>query len=292
PEEVHFVSGATGEEIRRFSLGIPACGLWGAFVLDDIDGDDIEDFLMSAWNAPVRGFAGGGWVFAVSGRTFEILWRTTGQDFDHYEAFGRSFFGDRFGANMAVVDDLDGDSIADVLVLSPRYLFGANDDFRVHVLSGATGRLNAVLEAESAGTEFGLALSALGDVNGDGAPEVLIGTPYWDRYGASTAADIGTVHVLSFLPDSRAFVRGDADLDGRIWLTDAVFVLRYLFEAGESPCLEAMDQNHNGHVSVADAIILCQHLFQAGPAPMAPYPDCAYLFSFDERLPCERSGCP
>src|SRR5690606_22994349 len=92
PEEIHFVSGATGEEIRRFSLGIPACGLWGAFVLGDIDGDDIDDFVMSAWNAPVRGFAGGGWVFAVSGRTFEILWRTTGQDFDHYAAFGRAFF--------------------------------------------------------------------------------------------------------------------------------------------------------------------------------------------------------
>src|SRR5690606_9133334 len=112
-----------------------------------------------------------------------------------------------------------------------------------------------------------------------------------DRLGSDVAYWIGTVHVVSFRPDSAPFIRGDADLDGRIWLTDAVVILRYLFEAGEAPCLEAMDQERNGHVSVADAIILCQHLFQAGPAPRAPYPDCAFLFSFDEQLPCERSGC-
>ncbi|MEM7234338.1 MAG: hypothetical protein AAF517_19325, partial [Planctomycetota bacterium] len=71
-----------------------------------------------------------------------------------------------------------------------------------------------------------------------------------------------------------AFQRGDANGDFGQDLSDAVFVLTFLFLGGDGPvCMAAADTNDSGVVDLSDPIALLNHLFLGGPQPAAPYPD-------------------
>jgi len=71
------------------------------------------------------------------------------------------------------------------------------------------------------------------------------------------------------------FVRGDADGNGAIELTDSVLILSHLFlEPGGIECDDAADVNDSGDVDIADAVYGLNFLFLGGPPPLAPYPDC------------------
>jgi len=76
------------------------------------------------------------------------------------------------------------------------------------------------------------------------------------------------------MPPCVAFIRGDADADGRLQLGDAACILEYLFASGATPaCLAAFDANADGRLSVSDAITILRALFGGGAIP-APHPDC------------------
>lgn len=62
---------------------------------------------------------------------------------------------------------------------------------------------------------------------------------------------------------------GDANGDGAVTVSDAVFLLNYLFKQGPVPSpLGRGDANGDGQVGVADAIYLLNYLFKGGPAPL------------------------
>ncbi|MBI4586394.1 MAG: hypothetical protein HY717_20485 [Planctomycetes bacterium] len=72
----------------------------------------------------------------------------------------------------------------------------------------------------------------------------------------------------------RLFIRGDANLDGSIDISDAVVELLYLFLGrGQIECLDAADANDDGEVSITDPIHLLLFLFQQGEAPAPPFPE-------------------
>ncbi len=61
---------------------------------------------------------------------------------------------------------------------------------------------------------------------------------------------------------------GDANNDDDLDVTDAVFILSFLFQRGEAPdCLALADANRDGAVNVSDAVFLLVHLFVGGKAP-------------------------
>lgn len=69
------------------------------------------------------------------------------------------------------------------------------------------------------------------------------------------------------------FFRGDPNGDGAGNLTDAVFLLVYLFQGGEPPsCRESGDADDTGEINIADAVYLLQYLFRGGPPPPPPGP--------------------
>ncbi len=79
-----------------------------------------------------------------------------------------------------------------------------------------------------------------------------------------------------------AFIRGDANDDGKIEISDAVFLLTYLFAHGKEPaCRDAADANDsaagtsNG-IDIADAIFVLNYLFSRGTPPPEPFPACGY----------------
>jgi hypothetical protein len=70
------------------------------------------------------------------------------------------------------------------------------------------------------------------------------------------------------------FLRGDADGNGDLTVTDPVFIFRYLFRGGLAPigCLDAADVDDDGKISLTDAVDLLAYLFEEGPPPAAPFP--------------------
>ncbi len=69
------------------------------------------------------------------------------------------------------------------------------------------------------------------------------------------------------------FVRGNADGNGSLDLTDAVFALNWLFQSGPQPwILDAADSNDDGTVDLTDAVYILSYLFLGGPPPLSPHP--------------------
>jgi len=90
----------------------------------------------------------------------------------------------------------------------------------------------------------------------------------WDGYLSDE--EIVNLKVMS---QSTQFIRGDANMDGAVDISDPIKILLYQFSGLSLSCLDAADANDDGRIDVSDAQYLTNHLFKAGPAPKPPYPE-------------------
>ncbi|MBN1459359.1 MAG: hypothetical protein JXA57_07470 [Armatimonadetes bacterium] len=89
-------------------------------------------------------------------------------------------------------------------------------------------------------------------------------------------------------PVSPSFLRGNANADETTDLSDAVFILSYLFLGGPAPtCLDSGDCDDSGVLELTDAVYLLSHLFLGGPAPAEPFPACGPDPTPEDDLSCE-----
>jgi hypothetical protein len=71
------------------------------------------------------------------------------------------------------------------------------------------------------------------------------------------------------------FVRGDANRDSKVDISDGVAIFGFLFLGQPNPgCDDAMDANDSGRVDISDGIYDLSFLFTGGTRPLAPFPDC------------------
>lgn len=81
--------------------------------------------------------------------------------------------------------------------------------------------------------------------------------------------------TLRFRKGSSLFQRGDANADRGVNLSDPVGILGGLFLGDPLvACPDAADADDNGVVSVTDAIYLLRYLFMSGPPPPPPFGKC------------------
>ena len=152
----------------------------------DIDGDGLGDFVVGApFNDQNRGDAGQ--VRVHSGADGSLLLTLLGET-----------PGDLFGTSVTGLGDLDGDGRDDLAVGAHAKDANGIDSGAVYVFSGATGAQLFRFLGGVAGDQFGYAVAAAGDVNGDGTPDLLIGSR-GDDVGGSNA---GAALVLSGLNGS------------------------------------------------------------------------------------------
>ena len=112
--------------------------------------------------------------------------------------------------------------------------------------------------------------------SGDAPPPELCGNGLDDdRDGATDCDDSDcSEDVACQAVAGERFVRGDANSDGSINLTDGVIPLLFLFSGGTAPaCADAADTNDTGNIEITDAIIIFSWLFTGGAAPAAPSPE-------------------
>jgi len=131
----------------------------------DVDGDSSPDILVGAPTASPGGLLGAGSVFLHSGRTFTLLHQFNGTN-----------AGDDFGVSISGIDDLNGDSIADILVGADNADPATrNNAGTVFLYSGRDFSPIGQLDGEAVDDLFGTSLASLGDVTGDGRPEFAVG---------------------------------------------------------------------------------------------------------------------
>lgn len=221
-------SGATGAKIRTltppteyFQLGRSLAG--GA----DLSGDGVPDIVVGA---PVLKPNKRGTVFAFSGATGAPLWSTTepGAQPEPLASFGRA---------IAEIPDVTGDGRADVLVSALFASYGPALAGRAYLLSGATGAIVRTISdpAPVSNDAFGGLLSGIGDQNGDGVGDYVLGERGADKlhlYSGSSGGLIRTVAAPASAQGEGVLALahvGDADGDGRDDLWVGIQAARHVF---------------------------------------------------------------
>ncbi len=72
---------------------------------------------------------------------------------------------------------------------------------------------------------------------------------------------------------TRPYIRGDVNDDERMDISDAVFILQYLFNNQDGKrlqCPRTADVNSDNKIDITDGVSLLRYLFQGGPAPPDP----------------------
>jgi hypothetical protein len=93
--------------------------------------------------------------------------------------------------------------------------------------------------------------------------------------------------------DVGAFIRCDANDDGGVSLSDAVWILNELFLGGAATrCRPAADCDGNGAREVSDAVYALSHLFLGGPEPPPPFRFCDRIDVPVEECPPGATACP
>lgn len=86
--------------------------------------------------------------------------------------------------------------------------------------------------------------------------------------------DTAPGHVR-FVPRER-FMRGDANDDGSVDISDVLELLDDIFEGDVLACGDASDANDDDSVNIADAVHLLDYLFIGSVAIPAPFPSCSW----------------
>ena len=162
-------NGADGSVL--FSLVSPnpeSGGRFGETVssVPDANGDGIPDLLIAANNEDAAA-SGDGRAYLFSGADGSLLLTLESPSPVNNGWFGRSVSG---------VEDVNGDGRGDLIVSAT----GEGGGFpyrvgRVYVLSGADGTVLHTLDAPTGVAQFGLSVAGLGDTNGDGVGDILVG---------------------------------------------------------------------------------------------------------------------
>lgn len=178
-------TGAAGE-----NLGISGASL------QDLDGDGADELLLGARTASVDGSSAGGVYFFFGGSGLSGTLASSGAD----ASWGSSGADDRLGWDLAV-GDVDGDGVQDWT--SGAYATDSpNNSGTLWLISGAgytawtTGlhmddSAKAWVQGSAGGSYTGRAPAILGDLDGDGSAEWVVGSEGIKRGSTTRAGEVG-----------------------------------------------------------------------------------------------------
>jgi hypothetical protein len=206
------LSGRDGSTLRTFRGEAPNDFFGHCVAgVGDVTGDGVPDIGVGAWQARPAGDSSGS-AYVISGADGSVVWRFDGTAQQHRVGFsmwsagdidgdGRDDVivgatgqtsvyvlrgtdgavllhlqgetpGDSFGYSVRSADDVDGDSVPDVMVGALK-AYGFRGYARVY--SGATGVLLHHVEGDGSTDVFGTSIVGFGDVDGDGYGEFAAG---------------------------------------------------------------------------------------------------------------------
>ena len=175
---VRVFSGADGSLLRTFEGESPGDGFGGSVLgLGDLNNDGHAEVGLTA-----TGFDGAtGQVQVYNGLDGGLMFRLNGRTNNDF-----------FGASLALVGDLNGDLVADFAVGSLGFDPGGPNFGLIEVYSGSNAALLLSIDGDP-DDSLGSAVDGVGDVDGDGIPDILAGLPSFS--GAAPFG--GAVRVFS-----------------------------------------------------------------------------------------------
>lgn len=205
------VYGPTGDGYLRIMSGADLSTLfqfdgWAGMQVDehafdglgDIDGDGHADFILGHSTTGFDGLSDVGFVRVYSGADFSTLYEPRGNDRFQY-----------FGASVAGVGDVDFDLVPDFAVQSR-----PTGSWRVDLFSGATGNLIRPVWTQAAGLGIEPGIRAAGDLDGDGAGDILV--QEWPAMSSRTISAYSGAHggLLARIEGDYAEFSTVGDIDG------------------------------------------------------------------------------
>lgn len=136
--------------------------------------------------------------------------------------------GDAAGRVLGTITDLNGDGKSEILIGTPDSKIGGNNSGAVYVVFGKSTGTAIDLTNVAAGTggyvikgvaqdDAGAAVASIGDVNGDGKSDILIGAPRSDRayvvFGKSTTSQVDLANVRLGIGGFQILAEGVGELD-------------------------------------------------------------------------------
>lgn len=79
--------------------------------------------------------------------------------------------------------------------------------------------------------------------------------------------------TCTVLLSGQPFIRGDANSDGALNISDVTSALNHIFGITAQPCPDAIDFDDSGSLDVTDPVNMAQYLFVSGTPPPAPFPN-------------------
>ena len=196
---------AAAQVVERAEVTSSGAPFYGQRVVGtgDVDGDGVPDL------AVLDPTDGAGPLGTSSGRVFVISGATRATLHDVGVTGAMEWFQD-----LALVGDVDGDGVAD-LVIGVRGSLGTTGPGRARTISGATGGLLHEITGDQADDGLGRSVAGVGDLDGDGWPDVAVGAPS-DRSGLSVT---GSVRLCSGLDGAQLDIVFGPDADGAFGLS-------------------------------------------------------------------------
>ncbi len=204
------ISGASGLAIHSFP-GHSGGSHFGTSVsgAGDVDGDGFDDLIVGApYQDGVQSDAGSAYVY--SGATGLLL-----------HSFSGSGLREHFGQSVSGAGDVNNDGFDDVIVGAYGDSTMAGGAGRAVVFSGVDGTQLFAVFGGAEGDRMGTSVSDLGDIDGDGFDDVLVGAPQF-FYGAGyaqmisgmTGQPLRTLSGLAYNDNFGYSVSGTGDVDG------------------------------------------------------------------------------
>lgn len=189
----------------------------------DINGDGYADIMIGNPNYTNSGNGGEARIYYGS---------PAGLDTTNYVTLTEPSNGSLFGAAVSSATDLNGDHYADIVIGAPKYKVSNEVRGAAFVYYGApTGLITTpkILPGKSINASMGASVAGLGDTNGDGFDDLIVGAPTtntpaaeagaaWVYYGSASGVDNSTTFLKTDYAQTRfgtsVAAAGDVNGDG------------------------------------------------------------------------------
>jgi len=144
-------------EYSYFVLGVSVAGV------GDVNGDGFDDVIVGAKGDDTKGSSSGS-ARVYSGKDGTQLYKFYGSEADH------------LGISVSGLGDFNGDGFHDVAVGADRESSGLSYNGSVHIYSGKDGVELFTINGENPSGNFGRSVAGIGDINGDGINDLIVGS--------------------------------------------------------------------------------------------------------------------